>query len=266
MIAAMERGRSMSVGAEATVSPARETTVPPLTRNEEYRRLPETVRQIEAAIDLSSHDLVAWAKITEIDHPRYLGSEALVFFVRRALAEHDGTTTADLMAALTDRSIAPVAAGLRGFDEEERRDIVQTVLCRLTELLLADDDRGDFAQVRFWTVLKRLRLSACAEQRGFTARFDQFDEDNGATLMCDPDGQLSPEEFAQLDEGLRVLDPHLRRVFIMRHYQGWKIGPEPPNEEDPNDPSLAGYFGKSSRTIRNWLGKAEAALAPFRRS
>ncbi|WP_264614732.1 RNA polymerase sigma factor [Sphingobium xanthum] len=256
----------MSARAETRVRSAREVILKPLTRNAEYRRLPETIRQIEAAIDLSSHDLVARAQINVANDQAFLSPEALVFFVRRALAEHDGTTVADLMEVLIDRSLAPVAAGLKGFDEEERRDIIQTVLCRLTELLLADDDRSDFAQVRFWMVLKRIRLSACVEQRSFVARFDQLDEENDAAMACAPDGQLSPEEFAQLAEGLRALDPHLRRVFVMRHYQGWKIGPEPPDEEDPNDPSLAGYFGKSSRTIRNWLSKAEAALASFRRN
>ena len=266
MIVAMEQERAMSARAETRVRPVRETMLKPLTRNAEYRRLPETIRQIEAAIDLSSHDLVARARIDIADDPAYLSPEALVYFVRSALAENDGTTVADLMEALIDRSLASVAAGLKGFDGEERRDIVQTVLCRLTELLLADDDRSDFAQVRFWTVLKRLRLSACAEQRSFVARFDQLDEESDAAMVRAPDSQLSPEEFAQLAEGLRALDPHLRRVFVMRHYQGWKIGPEPPDEEDPNDPSLAGYFGKSSRTIRNWLSKAEASLAPFRRS
>lgn len=256
----------MAARAGARVRPARETMLAPLTRNADYRRLPETIRQIEGALDLSPQDLVAHARINESEDSCFLAPEALVFFIRRALAEHDGTTVSDLMELLIDRLMASVAAGVKGYDEEDRRDIVQTVLCRLTELLLADDDRSDFAQVRFWVFLKRLRLSASADQRCFAARHEQLDEINGAVLIDAADGQLSPEELAQLAEGLRALDPHLRRVFVMRHYQGWKIGPEPPDEENPADPSLAGYFGKSPRTIRNWLGKAEAALAPFRRS
>ena len=41
--------------------------------------------------------------------------------------------------------------------------------------------------------------------------------------------------------------------------EGWPV-----EDRDPNVPTISRYFGKTSRTIRNWLAQAEERLAAWR--
>lgn len=239
--------------------------IPPLTRNNKYLRLSTTVRHIRSVVDLRGTALLDRFRVSDESDPAYLGPEALAFFVRRHRQDNDPGCIAGLLDILVLRCISALTPSIRGFDEDTRVDIQQDILTRLVALLLDDSDKSDFMQVRFWVVLKRLRLSACGKYLNYVSRTDQLDDEQAETGVAQRDHQISPEQLAQLTEGLAALDPHLRQVFVMRHYQNWKIGPERREEEDPDDPSLAGYFGKTPRTIQNWLKKADDALARFRK-
>jgi DNA-directed RNA polymerase specialized sigma24 family protein len=127
-------------------------------------------------------------------------------------------------------------------------------------------DRGDFLQVRFRFVLKRLGIAA----------FKRATKEAAQPLMAiDPTGQGSDDEAdygVQIadpmptaadtrlltEEALALLEPNVRTAFLLR-VEGWPI-----EDRDPNVPTISGYFGKTSRTIRYWLAQADERLAAWR--
>ena len=62
----------------------------------------------------------------------------------------------------------------------------------------------------------------------------------------------------------RKLPPRLRQVFLLRHYVGMKIGADNPADDPEGEVTIARRYGRSGRTIRNWLKEADALLAGFR--
>ena len=77
------------------------------------------------------------------------------------------------------------------------------------------------------------------------------------------DPQLSPEALAMLAEGLEQLPQNLRHAFLLRHYVGKKIGPDSLADDDGGELTIAAQFGRTGRTIRNWLNEASRLLAEF---
>ena len=70
---------------------------------------------------------------------------------------------------------------------------------------------------------------------------------------------LSPEKRLMLREGLLLLPEPIRTAFVLHHYDGWQI-----ESNDPQAPTIAKHFGKTPRTIRNWMAQAEAILESWR--
>lgn len=246
--------------------------IPPLTRNG-YVRSDRTARQIADALGDAATELRSRAEIQDEIDPRWLAAETLVFFMRRADQSGDGRTRSALFAALTERCKGFFAGHIRGFTLEQREDIAQEVMTKVIELIFADDDRGDFAQVRFWSLLEARTNTAIQKVRAQVRRFDSLDEprsDNGGSGMTDLERLEAPgldaDDLAMISEGLAQLDPHLRQVFVMRHKLGMAVGKENRSEEDPSDPSIALHFNVSARTVGKWLAKAEAQLASYRKA
>jgi RNA polymerase sigma factor (sigma-70 family) len=240
--------------------------IPPLTRNG-YVRPPGVTAQILEALALSPAELLGRAGLADEAHPQFLGAEALVHFIRRAAREARGRDRDQLFAILLRRSTVFLRSRIRGFPEAEREDIQQTVFMKLVELLFADDDRGDFAEVKFWVLLDARTTTEIAKARTRQRRLASLDEpmspdgdSAGSALERLETPQLSPEALAELNDLLAQLDPHLRQVFLMRHQLGLAIGKENRADENPCDPSIAAHFNVSARTVGKWLAKAEATL------
>ncbi|MBJ7410400.1 MAG: sigma-70 family RNA polymerase sigma factor [Phenylobacterium sp.] len=215
-------------------------------------------------------ELRARAALSE-DDPRHLGAEALVFFIRRADQAGHRSLCDALFRILIDRCNVYFRGKIRGLMPDEREDVQQAVLARLVELLFAGDDRGDFAQVRFWSLLDARTTTEIMKVRTRQRRAVSLDdplpgEGDGSALGQLEAPQLSPEALAELSDVLGKLDPQLRTVFLMRHQLGMAIGKERREDEDPADPSIALHFQVSARTVGKWLAKAEAALETFRKA
>lgn len=249
-----------------------EGQVPPLTRNG-YRRLPTTERQIHRVLGLDGPALLARARITDSGSPDHLGPEALVFLIRRANQQRKDTLVSSLFGELIKRCAPVFRSKFRGFSEDRRADLQQQVLAQIAREILAQDDRGDFAQRRFWTYLDRRATNAGVADRRKDPPMERLDaplnpDDPQGDAQVDllEDLALSPEGLLQLREGLAQLPPTLREVYILRHVYGHDIGKERREDEDPAKPSLAVHFDVSSKTIQNWLKRAEAALEPYRKA
>ena len=143
---------------------------------------------------------------------------------------------------------------------------------KIIEDLFAADDRADFMQVRFWSYLENKSIDACRKACRHTDDTESLDtnySNNGVSegqtrLKKVVDPRLLPEELAMISEGLAKLPPHLRQVFLLRHYVGMKIGSDNSDEVEGDEPTIAAHFRCSGRTIRNRLKEADRLLASFR--
>jgi len=245
--------------------------IPPLTRGG-LKRLPVVERQIAGALTLSVKELIDRAGATDEAAPGYLSPEALVFFIRREDRADNPRARDLLFRSLLERCNRFFRSQFRGFDKAVREDLQARVTAAMVEHLLAEDDRGDFMQVRFWAYLKARCVDACRAEFKTETELESLDtgysgqgEPEGRRLLdMQADRSLSPEELAVLSQGLAALPPQLRRVFLMRHYIGMKIGGDNPADDPPGEVTIARHFGCSGRTIRNWLKQAEKHLTAFR--
>lgn len=249
-----------------------EDALPPLTRNG-YQRAPETEADIRKVARLRGAALVDPFRQSDDAAPDYLKSEALVFFIRRHRRDNDRMALSVLHQLLVERCQSFFEGAIRGFDEDTRIDLRSRILAKLTELLMAEDDRGDFLQVCFWVVVQRLTKKACGQEskrRFHYPRLDDHADDPDADRLADAAERvaapgLSPEDSAILSQALAVLPDDLRQLFILRHMEGWTVGAERREDEKPGARSLAVLFDVSSKTIQKRLKKAEQLLAGFRR-
>jgi RNA polymerase sigma factor (sigma-70 family) len=155
-------------------------------------------------------------------------------------------------------------------------DVIGGLFARILDL---ESDRGDFLQVRFWVVLKRLAIRAFKQQVTHRKRAQEeapltslagYDRDED-----DPSGQSAQplrdvetastaatadiERYQLAQEALTRLEEPYRSAFLLRHYAGWPV-----EDEDPSVRTISRQFGKTPRTIRNWLNRAEDALQKWR--
>lgn len=243
----------------------------PLTRGT-YKRLPKTEQQIVDAITLAPATLIERAQCRDEKAAEFLAPEALVCFIRRADGSGDTRTRDALFRELLERCTPFFRGQFRGFDPETREDLQSDVMEKLVEDLLAPDDRGDYLQVRFWDYLKKKTIDACrkaSSSKGDTVSLDtgfsgESESEGPTRLEQQADTKLSPEELAMISQGLSKLPPDLRQAFLLRHYVGMNIGADNPADAPEGELTIAQHFGRSGRTIRNWLKEAESLLAGFR--
>lgn len=259
---------------EPTAKPATAKTdeehpgIKPLTRRG-YKRLVRTESQISQALALGTEGLLARAKQRDEAASDYLSAEALVYFIRRSDRKKDQSARDALFRELFARCIRFFRGQFPGLDKATREDLQQEVLMKVVEDILAEDDRADFMEVRFWSYLKRRTISAYRSAFADTDKgksldsvyLDQGETEGRTRLELLTDKEINPEERAMLSEGLAKLPPRLREVFVLRHKVGMPIGSDNPEDDPPDKLTLALHFGCSGRTIRNWLRQADELLA-----
>ena len=271
-----------SVGGRGSDEPP---VVEPLTRNG-YERLANVEQQIGETLALPDRALVRRARQREESAPDFLSSEALVYFIRRAIRNDEVRIWDDLFRELLERSNPHFRGKFRGFGPEDRQDLQGDVQLSMIEDLFAQSDRSDFMQVRFWKYLERKCIDASRARFGRKKKTDRKGEDPDrdrkdsgnpkarwdregvveglSTLEEEVDRRLSPEDLARIAQALSRLSPHLRQVFLLRYYFLVKIGSDDLANADGGESTIAEQFGCTSRTVRNWLKEADRLLAEFR--
>jgi len=147
----------------------------------------------------------------------------------------------------------------RHINPEYLEDCRNDVLIHTFELINdIESDRADYLEVSFRHFLKR--LSADAVQKYGTSQkreqvTDSFDEriiteEGSVASVAEPSKDFRAEMFdrIQLEESLLMLPPHIRAAFVLHYLENFPI-----ESDDPEVPTLAGHFGKTPRTVRNWL-------------
>ena len=264
----------------------------PLTRRNRrghvYVREPDVARQIVTALALSRDALRTRAAISDRGAPGYMKEECLIYLVRHYHRNGDEQRVSDLCAALVRRVTPIIRKHLRSLGPEALDEGYSEVLTRLFRRVLdLSTDKADFFQVRFWVAMKRLCIQVFGGQLAQHERrqkelslsrvpgYEEEDQDvepeTKAVHLTEEDKHrvsAPSDEKAIIDRDLRrearrialtQLEEPFRSAYMLRHCHGWPI-----EHQDPAVPTISGYFGKTPRTIRNWLTTAEGTLAQWR--
>ena len=242
--------------------------VEPLTRNR-YVRLAKVEQQIGEAVTLDRPTLVERAQQRDAAAPEFLAPEALVYFIRQAIRSGEIRIRDHLVRELLERCIPYFRGQFRGFRREDREDLQGDAQKMIITDLFAQDDRSDFMQVRFWTYLERKCIDACRATLRHTKDTESLETgvsgeraSEGMTrLETEAARQISPEDWTMISQGLKRLPSPLGWVFLLRHYVGMKIGSDNLGKDEVGEVTIAARFGRTGRTIRNWLKEADRLLA-----
>ena len=272
--------------------------LPPLTRND-YRRSPEVEKQIRAALALPQSCLRERIAIRDYDAPDFLQEEALTFLVRHYHAAGNGDCVADLCGALVLRITGRIKRWLRSAGLEEGTSTFDDAYCDVIAGVFAGvrpegrgepsggildltSDKADFAQVLFWTFLDgRIGdvLRRAGVTRGRNLRLVEIDDVEGHGTGEEGEGALSP--LSDWDDLAPELNPEvyalkavdeaaalnaikqlpnkprpLSEVVRLWYLDGWQV-----ESKVPEVITISSHYGKTPRTIRNWLREAEGLLA-----
>jgi DNA-directed RNA polymerase specialized sigma24 family protein len=225
------------------------------------------VAQIRATASLAPAQLLAWARCDDYHDPAWLGEECLVYWVRDYHRQQNRQMVSDLAAVLLHRITRHVYYRLRVLQSDDLEDCYADVVAALfAPILDLDSDRGDFAQVRFWKFLdaltlatRRQHLRARHQAECHTWPGDLAENPADGVPSAESPRALSVEQTILSHEALEGLPEPYRRTFVLRHYYGWPI-----EDADPQVPTISRLFGKTARTIRNWLATAEDLLEQWR--
>jgi hypothetical protein len=202
--------------------------------------------------------------------PAYLQEETLAYLIRRGHRTANVRLVNDLIDVLVERCKRHLKITLRSLRQDKLEEVIADTVAEIVEKLVEPEgsDAGDFLQVRFGLVLKRLAWAAykhTVEELKRESLFvtlelagGEFDDEEHRAMEIED--RVTPPVDTQLlnDEALSRLEPHLREAFVLK-VEGWPI-----EDRDPTVMTISKYFGKTSRTIRNWITEAEKQLAAWR--
>ena len=265
-------------------------TLEPLTcRNRDgdpYVREAHIERQIAGALALPREALRTRMDVTDRVSPAYVNEECLVYLLRYHLRRRDEGTVNDIAAELVRRSTCIIRKYLRSLGPEALEEGNSEVVTRLFRKILdVSSNKADFFQVRFWFAMKRICIQV------FDELLKQHERDRKEVSFSEVPGyddeDATPEakvlrfteedkrrvsapsdEKAVIDSdlwrkarqvALTKLEEPFRSAYVLRHCYGWLI-----EHQDPAVPTISRHFGKTPRTIRNWLAAADVTLVRWR--
>ena len=266
-----------------------------------YRRRANVEEELEALEDVPLPDLLARARESEERGQGIMCSEALVYVLRREArrGNADGPGVDGLISILIRRVERVLLRQISTiFDEVQRDQICREVVDRVVDGLVDPGDRADYGEVNFNDWLAHKRDDACRKERRRASRLvrlgdsvaDIAEEETQAPgdrseqkaseaptpeeayrlAQAEKDtrlpaqinsGKFLPEDRERIAQMVRRagLKPNVLEAFLLRHYWGIAI-----ESQDPDKHSLVKHFGKSEKTIRLWLGRAEQVFIKLR--
>ena len=249
----------------------------PLTRRnadgQVYQRLAVVDRQIKEALGLDDEELRSHLKVRDEESPAFLKEESLVYLIRHHHGAGNRKFVNDLAECLLKRCATWIDGKLSGLRTDLREDgnsgVVAEVFDRILDLT---SDRGDFLQVRFWMGIKRITVDV------FRKQVNQFDTESSGdydqatiddltqrgavvtpTTSADRPIESEAIDNVLIEAALHQLEEPIRSAYLLRHYKDWPI-----EDKDPAVQTISRHFGKTPRTIRNWLSKADEILEAWR--
>lgn len=249
----------------------------PLTRRnakgQVYQRLAVVDRQISEALGLDDEELRSRLEVRDEESPVFLKEESLVYLIRH----HHATEHRELVNALAEcllrRCATWVDGKLSGLRKDLREDGNAGVVAELFDKILdLTNDHGDFLQVRFWKSIERVTVDVFRKQVSqfdteSSGDYDQAAIDDltqrGAVVVPTASAGRPVESEAidnvLIEAALHQLEEPIRSAYLLRHHKDWPI-----EDQDPARQTISRHFGKTPRTIRNWLSKGDEILEAWR--
>ena len=249
----------------------------PLTRRnangQVYQRLAVVDRQIEEALGLDDEELRSRLAVRDKESPTFLKEESVVYLIRHHHAVGNRECVNDLTECLLKRCATWINDKLSGLRTDLREDgnagVVAEVFARILDLT---SDRGDFLQVRFWMGIQRITVDVFRKQiKQFDSDYSLDDDQTGIDDLAQRDTVVLPTgsagrgveseviDNALIEAALNQLEEPIRSAYLLRHLEDWPI-----EDKDPAVQTISRHFGKTPRTIRNWLSKADEILKAWR--
>ena len=268
-----------------------------------YLRRPVVENELADLERLDLSEIVARAREGEQHGVPSVSSEALVHILRREVraATTAGPTSGQIDAIasmLIARCERTLTRKLWRYDEPGREEIALEVTDRVVDGICADSDSADYAEINFNDWLAHNIADACRKQNR-RAGIEQFSDElegrsddeahivpldqlaaighdntpealyalkeareRGELPTLVADAELSSENLHRIREIVihANLPPDVLNAFLAYHYLDMQI-----ESEDPEKHTLVKHFGKSEKTIRNWINRAEKAFAELRK-
>ena len=246
----------------AEISPLRKRT----REGKLYVRPPEIEQVIVETLEIPFEEFMKRAKLKKRDHPDYLPSEVLVYWIRAIRHEDSDRQFSLLYQLLHERilrtcSSASTHWGGKVGGTGTTMDVREFVVERFVTLLLTDRDnyteKLDFFEVRFDRALMLLKRDALRK----VSRRDSLltpleDEESGdiredveaSFTLFNPPSMTLEEELTyrfQIRQAIDSLPDEERRVIDMLE-AGISI-----ESKDPNEPSISRELGCTPKTVRN---------------
>lgn len=250
--------------------------VEPLTHTtragEVLKRRHEVEEQIKEVLAIDGAALEQRLSVRDYRADGFIKPEAIVYLIRRSLDLGDDDSVNRLSTALVGQLTGMIARKVRILSPNLREDCHSEIVVRVfADVVDLSTDRADYAQVSFGDWLEKRAVDSIRKcwkehtQSQITDSQTRKDED-GDEDQADPEARdfrpsdLLPEEYGLfIDKALSVLKDNEREAFVMRHFWEWEI-----ENTDPNIPTISTRFGKSPRTIRNWLASADKKIKTWR--
>ena len=249
----------------------------PLTRRntdgQVYQRLAVVDRQINEALALDDEELRSRLEVRDEESPAFLKEESLVYLIRHHRGAGSRDLVNDLAECLLKRCATWIDGKLSGLRTDLREDGNSGVVAEVFERILdLASDRGDFLQVRFWMGIERITVDVFRKQitqfdTESSGDYDQATIDDlaqqGAVVVPTTSAGRPVESEAVdnvlIEAALQQLEEPIRSAYLLRYHEDWPI-----EDKDPAVQTISRHFGKTPRTIRNWLSKADEILEAWR--
>ena len=259
----------------------RQVQAPPLTlrtgKGVLYKRPAAVARDIETALSLDQNPLLERLAITDHNAAGYLCSECIVFLIRRARAKGDIASTERFAELLLRRCKPRIERKLPPSlfrDSAARAEAIDAVVGQMFGTITHQtQNTADYFEVAFGDALNKLIIKTfnrAERQYKHEQRTDDAAEIGTGTES--PTGRRRPpapsdqrawadlqERWIDAERALSSLPDHYAEAFLLRHYHQWQI-----DSDDPMEPTISRYFGKTPKTIYNWLTRAEEELTRWR--
>ena len=233
-----------------------------------YFRQPEITAALLTLSALPDNDLVERARITDSEHPDFVPSECVLYFVRHP-PSNNTSTHYELFEILRQRVLAAVPVTTRKLagsgkpaESAVDLDIREAVLHKFQVLLCKDrkayEDRLDFYECRFNAALASLRATARRDVRREAARLEPL-ESEAEPAEPSPEvekallklrGPASPDgcDFLYRSKLLRAISllPAKEQRVIELILQGYQI-----DSQDDGEPTIAKMLDCVEKTVRN---------------
>lgn len=236
---------------------------------EPYFRRGKVEAEIEVLSRISAAELERRADLWQVGDPEFVSPEALLYFVRNAVASAHREKLTEKLLIRVARRVPSVAGPGDNTVSLTKINIREDVRDHFIDLLLNDrrqyDDRLDYYEVNFNGAVAADRRDANARHWKHENRTTELETDGGevsaevesAAGEYDPfdADELDKKDYRLLLDDAIVSLPELQRRIVVMWRQDIPI-----ESNDPSVESISKVLGKSEKTIRTHRDKAFAAL------